>query len=65
MNAFQKAMISLEWYIVDMETQADRDSELENCITQEDLDIILEFYDDLTENIKKLKTLLINSGKNM
>ena len=39
------------------ETQADRNAEIENCVTQEDLDIILEFYGELTKNVEKLKRL--------
>ena len=40
------------------ETQADRDAELEGCVDKQSLDVILEFYDDLTERVEKLKALI-------
>ena len=40
------------------ETQADRDAEMEGCVDKSDLDVILEFYDDLTERVEKLKALI-------
>ena len=39
------------------ETQADRNKQLESCITQEDLDIILEFQRDLSEKVNELQDL--------
>ena len=57
-NLMQLIKGQAEWRTKEFgETQEDRNAELEDCVTEQDLNVILEFQSDLNEKVQEFKKM--------